>query len=66
MSNHASLYCKTMRRVCKAELINALHQAAMQLAAIDKHETLTLVDNRPTQAEIERIMIKAGHLGYAK
>lgn len=62
--NHASLYCKTLRRVTKAELINALHQSAMQFAAIDKHETLTLVDNKPASAEIKRIMIKAGHIGY--
>ncbi len=64
MSNHASLYCKTMRRVTKGELINALHQSAMQFAAIDRHETLTLVDNRPAQAEIKRIMGRAGHPGY--
>ncbi len=62
--NHASTYCKTLDNVTKEELVNALHQALMQLNAITKHETLTLVDNRPAVNEAGRILGKAGHPGF--
>jgi len=33
MSNHSAIYCKTLNRVTKAELVNAVHQLTLQLRA---------------------------------
>jgi hypothetical protein len=64
--NHAAQYCKTLNRVTKAELINALHQSLMQLNAIgplDERDGMTY-DNRPAIAEASRVLTKAGHIGF--
>lgn len=63
--NNAATFCKTLDAVSKEELVNALHRALMQLNATQKHETLTLVDNRPAIAAASALMVKAGHIGFA-
>ncbi len=64
MSNHASTYCKTLDALPKDAAVNALHQALMQFDAIERHESLTLVDNRPIVAELRRLLTIAGHIGF--
>ena len=61
--NNASQYCKTLNRVTKAELVNALHQALMQLNAANRDPEQAW-DHKPAIAEASRIMAKAGHLGF--
>lgn len=64
--NHASLYCKTLDNVTKAELVNALHQALMQLKAADNRDRGSHLDHAPAIAKASRIMEKAGHIGFTK
>lgn len=66
--NHASIYCKTLDNVSHEELVNALHQALMQLNAVTKEArelgSASFLDNKPAIAEASRIMAKAGHVGF--
>lgn len=62
--NHAHLYCKTLDSVPRETLVNVVHAALMQLYAIRKHETLTLVDNNPVILDLERTLRSAGHIGF--
>lgn len=64
MPNTAANHCKTLRKVSKQDLINALHEALCQFRAISAYETLTTVDNRPTVKRINGLMTKAGHIGF--
>jgi hypothetical protein len=66
IGNYAAHLCKTPRRVTKAQLINALHQSLMQFNAITEHEDLRMVDNRATVNEINRLMSRAGHVGFVR
>ena len=61
--NHANTYCKTLDAMSKDEAINALHQALMQLNAIERGTEN--VDNKPIRAEIERLLVVAGHIGFS-
>jgi len=69
--NHASIYCKSLHRVTKAELVNALHQSLMQLKAQQSEDRqkdscgiYQKWDHQPAIAEASRIMAKAGHIGF--
>lgn len=60
--NHAAQYCKTLRKVTKAELINALHSCLMQLNAQDGKGYV--LDNKPAIAQAGKMLGKAGHPGF--
>lgn len=64
--NTASQYCRTPRRVTKAELLNAAHQALMQFNAITEHEDLRFVDNRAAIQALNKVLARAGHIGFIK
>ena len=61
--NHAHKYCKNVDGLPKEEAINALHQALMQFNAIERGTEN--VDNKPVMAEIQRLLIVVGHVGFA-
>jgi hypothetical protein len=64
--NTAFDHCKTVRRVTKRELINALHQVTLQLSAIGQRVEVDgmAYDNNPAIREGERVITKAGHIGF--
>lgn len=70
--NHAAIYCKTLDALDRAEAVNALHQALMQLTAAQKgtdrlnaeNRSALQLDHRPAIAEITRLLAKAGHIGF--
>lgn len=61
-------YCKTLDNVTKEELIAAVHQLYLQLAAngpyVYSEKLGTDLDNVPAITLGERIMAKAGHIGF--
>lgn len=63
---HSHLYCKTLRRVTKRDLINALHESLIQLTASgERVETPgRTVDNRPAITRASALMKGAGHPGF--
>lgn len=63
---HSHLYCKTLRRVPKRDLVNALHASLMQLRACGSRVERNgrTIDNEPAIARAERMMKAAGHPGY--
>lgn len=66
MSFHSHLYCKTLKRVTKAELVDSLHQALMQLRAAHKRDSEGFLDHRPAILAAEKVMAKAGHPGFGR
>lgn len=66
--NHTHLYCKTLSRVTKAELINALHQSLLQLSAMGERVEVDgrTFDNNPAITESTRLLKKADYLGYSE
>ena len=67
---NTSSHCHTLNNVTKEELVNTLHQLLLQLNAYGLRtysERLgTDLDNTPALTAGERVMAKAGHLGYDK
>ncbi len=66
MSNHASLYCKTLSNVDPAKAINAIHAAYMQLSAMGMRPEVdgTTYDNLPVLISLHAILVEAGHVGF--
>ena len=60
--NHADIYCKTIDALTLNECVNALHQSLMQFQAVERGTEA--VDNAPTITEIQRLLTKAGHIGF--
>ena len=60
--NHAHLFCKTLDAVSREDLVNGVHQALMQINAVEKG--VESLDNRPIQAILSGLLKKAGHIGF--
>lgn len=65
---YSAVYCKTLDKVTKEELVNTVHQLYLQLNANGPRVYSDLLgtdlDNRPAIHAGKTIMEKAGHIGF--
>jgi len=58
-------YCATLERVEKATAIRAIHQAWLQLTALDRNIDCEHYDNAPAMEALASVLRAAGHPGFA-
>ncbi len=63
---HTHLYCKTLRRVPKRDLINSVHEMLLQLRANGTRAEIEgrTLDNKPAIDRASRLLRQAGHPGF--
>ena len=62
---HTELYCETLGRLDPAKAIRAIHQAHLQLAALNQNVDCEHYDNAPALAALFECLKDAGHIGFA-
>ena len=61
---HTERYCETLDHLSRIEAIRAIHQAHLQLGAINANCKCGDYDNTPALAALAQCMKAAGHPGY--
>ena len=56
--------CRTLEALDREAAICAIHQALLQLQALDNNVDCDCYDNAPAIAALEACMKQAGHLGF--
>jgi hypothetical protein len=57
-------YCKTLDKLDTAKAIRAIHEAYLQLEAIDKYDNSINWDNRWAIRNLKACLKDAGHIGF--
>lgn len=61
---HTEIYCETLENLDKVKAIRAIHQALLQLVAIETGSDD--VDNFPAMLALRELMADAGHIAFVK
>lgn len=64
---HTELYCKSLDKLDKKKAIQAIHQAYLQLEAldgVDDMDSYIHFDNRPVLRQLKTCLKNAGHIGF--
>ena len=63
---HTELYCKTLDNLEKIESIRAIHEAYLQLNAIEKRfeGDCVIYNNKPVLRNLQKCLENAGHIGF--
>ena len=56
-------YCKTLDNLDKIQAIRAIHEAYLQLKAMEK-DNYILWDNKTVLNSLQKCLIDAGHIGF--
>ena len=57
-------HCETLGRVSKVQMIRAIHEAHLQLSAVNRDCDLGYYDCNPALAALFECLRDAGHMGY--
>ena len=57
-------YCQTPEMMCPVMAVRAVHEAYLQLAAIQKEGCAPQFDNRPAMRSCAEVLRDAGHPGF--
>lgn len=65
---HTEIYCETLENLDKVKAIRAIHQALLQLVAIENTSTSSGndYDNMPAILALRELMADAGHIAFVK
>ena len=66
MTMHTETYCTTLDRLDPVAAIRAVHQAYLQLAALDRHCDVEPFDNAPALEALGACLAQAGHPGFTR
>lgn len=58
------IYCETLAALDPVKAIRAIHQALIQLGALDSSVDCQHFDNAPALADLRDCMKQAGHMGF--
>jgi len=61
---HTEKYCKTLDRVDPVAAIRAIHEALLQLMAVQKMGVCEDLDNWPAIASLSACLKDAGHIAF--
>lgn len=61
---HTETYCLTLDKLDPVKAIRAIHQAHLQLAALNQNVDCEYFDNVPALAALGDCLADAGHIGY--
>lgn len=61
---HTEEFCKSLDALDLETAIRAVHQALLQLTALDNNVDCDCYDNAPAIAALEACMKTAGHIGF--
>ncbi len=62
-------YCKSLNKLNKKEAIKVIHEAYLQLKAIEEADNMgdrICFDNKPVLKRLEMCLEKSGHIGFTK
>lgn len=57
-------YCTKLESLSRVDAIRAIHQAYLQLAALDHNVDCAPYDNAPALAALRNVLRDAGHPGF--
>lgn len=58
-------YCETLEKVDRRDAIRAIHQAWLQLSALNNNVDCEHFDNEPALSALAEVLRVAGHPGFA-
>lgn len=61
---HTELYCANLSALDPIKAIRAIHQAWLQLAALNTNVDCESFDNAPALASLAQCLVDAGHAGF--
>ncbi len=61
---HTELYCATLDRLDPVQAVRAIHQAYLQLRAVDTACDVEPYDNAPALDALKACLAQAGHPGF--
>jgi len=64
MTMETERYCATLEQVNPVESIRAIHQAYLQLIALDSNVDCEHFDNKPALIALAYVLRTAGHPGF--
>lgn len=66
MTMHTETYCATLDRLDPVQAVRAIHQAYLQLAAVDQNCDVEPYDSAPALDALKACLAQAGHAGFSQ